>query len=358
MHAFYYSARFVAPFAELLSAYDCYPPGFLAPLNEIDPTARLSAAVANDFVVQQVRRTGDADLGLKAGRAMSLGRAGVLDYAIHSAATVRKGIEVASRYARLYSDLLHVHYEVAEHDRVTVRVDVGGAAPKPVSHFAMSTWFRNHIRDQVRDASGLECWFEHAAPRDTTEYERTFAPGTLRFRASCYGFSFSREFLDAPLPGADPTLHAALTEYAAIALGQLSDHSYTSRVREIAGRDLLVGVPSVFSVARQLRMSARTLGRRLEREGTTFSALLDGLRHESALRYVGSHAMPLTEVAFRLGFAHVEALHRAFKRWTGQTPGTYRQARGLVNDGRTTSSEWPSYPHLSPPINATVTSEL
>jgi AraC-like DNA-binding protein len=79
-------------------------------------------------------------------------------------------------------------------------------------------------------------------------------------------------------------------------------------------------------------MSTRTLARRLEDEGTTFRALLDGLRRELALRYVGACPIELSEVTARLGFAHVEAFHRAFKRWTGQTPIAYRRAQNVALD--------------------------
>lgn len=119
-----------------------------------------------------------------------------------------------------------------------------------------------------------------------------------------------------------------LCEHVALTLGQSARRqTLAGRVREIASREMLQGSPTVFSVARELHMSARTLARRLEREGTTFSDLLDQLRQELALRYVGHHELAFTEIAFRLGFSHVEAFYRAFKRWTGQTPLTYRRAR-------------------------------
>lgn len=328
-----YSARFVEPFVQVLSTYECYAVESLNKLRAIDPATRIPAAVANDLAAKQVKQTGDADLGLKAGRRMPLGRAGALDYAMHSAATVRAAIEVADRYTRLFSDLLSVDLEL-DGDRATVRIETGMSPPRPVPDFTMSAWFANHASKPLQDASRLECWFSHPKPSDTSEYERTFEAATLRFNAPCYGFSFNREYLDAPLASADPVLHGVLCEHVALTLAQLSKRrTLAARVREIAMRELLQGTPTVFSVARQLRMSARTLGRRLEREGTTFSVLLDHLRHELALRYVGGHEMAFTEIAFRLGFSHVEAFYRAFKRWTGQTPLTYRRARGLVSDG-------------------------
>jgi len=85
-------------------------------------------------------------------------------------------------------------------------------------------------------------------------------------------------------------------------------------------------------VARELRISSRTLSRALEREGTTFTAVLDHLRCERALGYLGSREMGCSEIARQLGFSHVEGFYRAFKRWTGQTPLAYRRARRLPND--------------------------
>src|SRR5262249_45022223 len=78
-------------------------------------------------------------------------------------------------------------------------------------------------------------------------------------------------------------------------------------------------------VARALRMSRRTMSRRLEQEGTSFAEELDNARRELAIAYVHEAETPLKEVAFRLGFSHAESFHRAFKRWTGETPLAYRR---------------------------------
>ena len=327
-----HSARFVEPFAKVLSTYDGYPLESLGRLKAIDPESRIPAAVANEWVVRQVERTGDVDLGLKAGSSLVFGQGGVLDYAMHSAATLGASTRVAHRFARLFSDVLDVYPRVEGH-RAAVHIDIGPAVPRPVADFAMSAWFRNHISQQLRNVPRVECWFAHAEPEDRTAYERAFAPAVLRFGAPHYAFAFAREGLDTPLFGADPVLHDVLCEHATSTLRRLRIRSYTGRVLEIAHRELMCGTPTAFSVARQLGISARTLGRRLGVEGTTFSALLDRTRCEIALGYVAGDEMSLTEIAFRLGFSHVEALHRAFKRWTGQTPLSYRRAHELGNGG-------------------------
>jgi len=68
------------------------------------------------------------------------------------------------------------------------------------------------------------------------------------------------------------------------------------------------------------------LSRRLAKEGTTFNGLLDDVRKQRALELLREPKVPLTEVAFLLGFSHVESFYRAFKRWTGTTPLLHRNA--------------------------------
>ncbi|MDI1480323.1 helix-turn-helix transcriptional regulator [Polyangium sp. y55x31] len=80
-------------------------------------------------------------------------------------------------------------------------------------------------------------------------------------------------------------------------------------------------------------MSPRTLQRRLDAEGVRFSELLDGAREEMARRWVTEPSTTLADVAARLGFSDVATFGRAFKRWTGMPPGTYRKLTLARGDG-------------------------
>jgi len=99
------------------------------------------------------------------------------------------------------------------------------------------------------------------------------------------------------------------------------------RVRRVVAAELRQGRPTSGIVARRLRMSRRTLVRRLASEGTTFSQLLDDLRRELAVHLMTrAGKLSLFDVAKSLGFGHVQAFHRSFKRWTGSTPCRYRDS--------------------------------
>jgi AraC-like DNA-binding protein len=77
--------------------------------------------------------------------------------------------------------------------------------------------------------------------------------------------------------------------------------------------------------ARQLGMTVRTLQRRLRDEGTSFHAVLDDVRRDVALTQMRARRQSIDELAFILGFEKSSSFHRAFKRWTGQTPGEFRR---------------------------------
>ena len=89
--------------------------------------------------------------------------------------------------------------------------------------------------------------------------------------------------------------------------------------------DLEFSRSDVDALARKLGMSSRTLQRRLTEEGTTFRRLLNEVRRRLATTYLMTPGVGIAEVAFLLGFSDVPAFHRAFRAWTGQAPGAYRQ---------------------------------
>jgi AraC-like DNA-binding protein len=87
-------------------------------------------------------------------------------------------------------------------------------------------------------------------------------------------------------------------------------------------------------MARLLGMSKRTLQRRLARSNRTFRDVVEAFRKEEACRLLGG-ALPIIEIAERLGYSEQTSFNRAFRRWTGRTPGQWRKA--TVRDGDSTA---------------------
>jgi AraC-like DNA-binding protein len=88
-------------------------------------------------------------------------------------------------------------------------------------------------------------------------------------------------------------------------------------------------------VAALLNVHERTLNRRLQAEGTSFSQLRDGVLHTMAMQMLGASSMPLADVAMALGYSEASAFIRAFTRWSGQTPDRWRRENGRPGIART-----------------------
>ena len=86
------------------------------------------------------------------------------------------------------------------------------------------------------------------------------------------------------------------------------------------------GFRSPLEVARAVRMSPRTLRRKLTEQGSSLSSLFDEERRERALLLRRMPELSLAEVAERLGYRNVQNFERAFRRWTGATPAAYRRS--------------------------------
>lgn len=99
----------------------------------------------------------------------------------------------------------------------------------------------------------------------------------------------------------------------------------THRVRELLEESLGMA-RGIDAVAAALHMSARTLARRLDAEGTSFQAVKDALRRDAAIARIVRSDEPIASIGASLGFDDPSVFNRAFRRWTGSTPGSYRKA--------------------------------
>ena len=84
------------------------------------------------------------------------------------------------------------------------------------------------------------------------------------------------------------------------------------------------GCPTLEEAANALGISTWKLQRRLAEVGLTFKDVMEDTRRKLAMTYLKQPHLPLTEIAFLLGYSELSAFSRAFHRWTGVSPSTYR----------------------------------
>jgi AraC-like DNA-binding protein len=319
------SVRLLLPFLRVLQDHPRADPRSLEAIRSLDPEQRVPIAVAHELLAEAIARTNDPDLGLKAGRLVEIGDHGVLDYAVSLASTVADAIACAARYMRLLTDAMDYLLEV-DGARAMVHMRNKVQLPRASADFQASATHTVHLLHPAREIPGLEWWFSHPRPPDLTEYERTFSPARLRFSMPSFGYCFDKGYLDERLPRRDSKLHRVIRNHGDTLLAALPPiDTFAEVVRRLIVADLGLRNPTLQRVASLLDTSTRTVARKLESEGVSFSNLLEELRRGLALRYLLSGEMRICDIGFMLGYAQVPPFYRAFRRWTGVTPTEYRR---------------------------------
>ena len=184
---------------------------------------------------------------------------------------------------------------------------------------------------------GLMCWlidrrlviqrahFAYPQPAWWREYSLIYSD-VIAFDASASTLEFAAAELDAPIVQTERSAREFL-EHAPgnFILKYKNPKSVAQRIRKQLGAKPPPAWPRFESLARELQLSPATLHRHLAREGSSFRQIKDALRRDAAIRLLGESPLSVVDVATELGFADASAFHRAFRQWTGTSPGDYRR---------------------------------
>jgi AraC-like DNA-binding protein len=278
--------------------------------------------------------SGDPLLGLHIAEHYRTGAISILGYVFLNCRTASDALDRLIRFAALMNDGLRVHL-TRDAGTTTIRLE----AVPGIDNFLLRSG--RHVFETMaagivltlrrltdRPAVPSQVWFRHRVAGPVEEYHRIF--GTLvRFGQPDDRLSFRDAQLDVPIPAADPALLALFEGHALTQLDSLERLGGTSqRVVRLLSARLTGTVPPVGSIAAELAMSGRQLQRVLKDEGTSYQLLLDEARRELALARLRVPGTTATEVALLLGYSEAGAFSRAFRRWTGGTPGAYASRVG------------------------------
>jgi AraC-like DNA-binding protein len=135
---------------------------------------------------------------------------------------------------------------------------------------------------------------------------------------------FAKELMEARLPGHNIDLARANDRVLDRYVEALDPNQVASEVRKLLLTLLPTGHANQEQVAKQLNKSLSSLQRQLRAEGTTYREIRNETRKSLAQDYVREGKYSLSQIAYLLGFSDQSNFSRAFKRWTGATPGEYR----------------------------------
>jgi AraC-like DNA-binding protein len=280
---------------------------------------------------------GDPTFGLYYGARTSITSHGILGFAFMSSKTLRDALILMTKYHRTLFTLIELQFE-EDAKNAYLRINF-------TTNFKR---FENLLAEGI--IAGFYTIFQSMFNQDDDQKNEFYSnflktPAIVQFKQEEPEYSdffykilgksveFSKEYnqivipvylLDYMLPESDPNTAKMAEKICQDILQSLEQReTYPEKVRKIIF-SYKESLPTFDQVAEVLHLHPRTLGRRLKQYNTSYQVILDEVRKELALEYLADPDILIDDIAYSLRFNDASSFYRAFKKWTGRTPRSYR----------------------------------
>ena len=289
-----------------------------------DPSARIACEDWQRLVRRAIELTGDEGLGLKVGGAVPDHAFQIVSQLLVSCGTLREASQVLRRFQPLLGNmcLFDLIEEGALAHFVCTPVGAMPEAPQFEPELVLSVVYRIALGFAVQDEDAEEVWMQHPRPTYADRYAQVFSC-PVRFGQPRNAIVVKRCYLDQRQPYSDLRTNELLRASAERLLSEQSEPSLPDQVRALLRVETDLRHMPFTRIAKKLRLQPRTLRRRLVEANAPWSMLLNEMRQRVACDALSHREVSLSELSERLGFSDPSAFSRAFKRWTGTSPGKY-----------------------------------
>jgi AraC-like DNA-binding protein len=296
-------------------------------VDQIDePERRLSASKQIAFLEAAAEALSDELLGFRLAEEFDLRDLGLLYYVMAAADTLGDALKRASRYSRLTNEAIVFEYREAREP--VLRLTYAGIprhADRQQIEFCMVAMVRVSRALSGRRFFPTRVALAHVRPKGIAKFAGCLGKD-IEFGSDTDEIGLPPGSSEWPLVDADPRLSKILLKTAEETLSVRKEDTGAFRVAvENAITPLLPhGQAKADVVAKKLGTSERTLARRLAEEGVKFAEILQQLKASLAIRYLEDHGMPISRIAWLLGFEEASSFSHACRRWTGKSPREFR----------------------------------
>lgn len=273
-------------------------------------------------VNRHVRRRG---FFLELGARIPIMAHGNLGSAIMACKDVRMVITLLERYAAIILPSVRI---TLQQTREEVAVEYQLSTMWPEVNIALIEAFIGTTGYNISLLTGQpffphKVYLSYKQPPDPTIFQ-PYTHCEVEFNADQNRMVFSQAQFDLPIKTANALNQRVMAKQCEDELIKVQSHTQlTDRIREIISL-YLDESPSIGFVAEKLRISERTLRRRLNDEGINFRDLLKEIRHETAQYYLSKTDMRIESIASRLGYKETANFRKAFKEHAGKSPRQWR----------------------------------
>jgi AraC-like DNA-binding protein len=303
-----------------------------------EPGLMVDVSLSETLLEYGAEQLNAPDLGFRIGKWGDSGRWGVLGHIVDCAQSIEQALVLQKRYQCL----------VGNGSKSEFSIENKRAYLKWVPHHLCSVYLQEEVVTSwvafAKKAIGLKLkplaiHFSHSLPEATSDlsdvdiknYE-TFFECPVYFDSDFNGIVFPADILSLPLVGYNPDLLNVLMSYADIIVRKKQKSAANEIITQYIMNTLDEKVPTLNDAADFLGVSTRSLQRKFKEQGTNFKTIVDDVRKDYAYSYLLQTNYKMSYIAQVLGFSEQSVFQRAFKRWTGVTPGEYRESNGKSND--------------------------
>ncbi|WP_419907037.1 AraC family transcriptional regulator [Hoeflea sp.] len=298
-----------------------------------DPDGRLPLQCYVDLMRAARSQTADPALALHFAEQVGMSKVSIVGLIMEASATMGEAFLQLQRYGRLAAEVGNVadgpRFELVTRQGRLFMVD-RRRNPNAVPELTESAFVSLVCgpRRFLPQPHVLSVYVTHPRPAYSAEYDRIFRC-PVHFGTEWNAMELHPQIAEWEVAQNPRYVFGLLTGHADRLLRDLdSTKTLKGRVEALLLPLLHRGAVSADTVAAQLGFSRQTLFRRLKDEGTSYSQVHDELRQRIARLYLEGQAASVNETAYLVGFSEPASFSRAFKRWTGQSPKTYRQIHG------------------------------
>jgi AraC-like DNA-binding protein len=294
-----------------------------------DPEQRISARNQIAFLKNAAEALKDDFLGFSLGEEFDCREIGLLYYVMESSSTLGEALKRASRYSRITNEAIVLEYREAREP--TLRLTYSGIprhSDEQQIEFCIVAMVRLSCLLTGRRFLPKHVSMMHARSKGVSKIAHSLGKN-IDFGSTADEIDFPTGSAEWKLIDADPHLNKILLKVCEESLSTRKGNpaAFRTTVENTISTLLPHGQAHADAVAQKLGMSERTLARRLADEGVTFNEVLQELKASLATRYLEQDGMPISKIAWLLGFEEASSFSHACRRWTGKSP---RELRGSI----------------------------